>query len=54
MNLPLLRTPLEFKAEARNLLGTDYKESQRLNDSELLINRYDVGPSFALSATVKL
>jgi outer membrane receptor protein involved in Fe transport len=54
LRLPLLRAPLELKAEARNLLGTDYRESQRLNDSELLINRYELGPSFAFSATVKL
>ena len=45
---------LELKAEARNLLGTDYRESQRLNGSRLDINRYDLGTSFSFSATAKL
>jgi len=45
---------IEFKAEGRNLLGTDYKESQTLNDSRLIINSYDVGRAFSLSATLKL
>ena len=45
---------IELKAEGRNLLGTEYRESQKLNDSELFINRYDVGRSFAFSATAKL
>lgn len=52
--LPYFGKELELKAEARNLLGTGYVESQRLNDSELIINRYDIGRTFALSATLKL
>lgn len=52
--LPLIRKQIELKAEARNLLGTDYREMQDLNGSHLIINRYDLGRSYALSATVKL
>jgi len=52
--VPLLGNSIELKAEARNLLGTEYLESQKLNGSELLINRYDVGRAFSFSATLKL
>jgi outer membrane receptor protein involved in Fe transport len=52
--LPYFGREVELKAEARNLLGTGYVESQRLNDSELIINRYDIGRTFAFSATLKL
>lgn len=52
--VPFAGREVELKGEARNLLGTDYRETQELNDSELIINRYDLGPSYALSATVKL
>jgi len=45
---------VEFKFEARNLLGTDYTEYQRLNASELIINSYKIGTSVSLSATLKL
>lgn len=54
LRMPLIGKDLELKGEARNLLGTNYDESQELNGSELIINRYGVGRSFALSATVKL
>ncbi|HYI43488.1 MAG TPA: TonB-dependent receptor [Sphingomicrobium sp.] len=50
----LMGRQLELKAEARNLLGTDYRESQHLNGSRLDINRYEVGTSFSFSATAKL
>ncbi|HYI42353.1 MAG TPA: TonB-dependent receptor, partial [Sphingomicrobium sp.] len=53
IRLPFVGTEVELKAEARNLLGTGYSETQRLNDSRLIINRYDIGRSFALSATAK-
>ena len=43
---------LEMKAEARNLLATDYKETQTLNDSVLDILTYDRGRTFALSGTL--
>lgn len=52
--MPFLGRQIEIKAEARNLLGTGYRETQSLNDSRLDINRYDVGTSFSLSATAKL
>ncbi len=44
---------IEVKVEARNLTGTGYRESQRLNGSELIINRYDIGRSFSLSASLR-
>ena len=44
---------LEFKLEGRNLTGTDYREQQRLGDSVLNINSYDVGTSYSASVTVK-
>ncbi len=44
---------LEIKFEARNITGTDYSETQRLNGSELTINSYDIGTSFSLGATLK-
>ncbi len=52
--LPIMGKQIEFKAEARNLLGTDYQEIQTLNDSRLIIQQYDVGRSFSLAATIKL
>lgn len=51
--IPVGDNMIELKAEARNLLGTDYRETQRLNGSELIINAYDVGVSFSLGATMK-
>ncbi|MBA3577681.1 MAG: TonB-dependent receptor [Sphingomonas sp.] len=53
IRLPYVGNEVELKAEARNLLGTGYSELQRLNDSELIINDYDIGRSFAVSATMK-
>lgn len=52
ITLPFVGREVELKAEARNLLGTGYIEHQRLNDSELIINKYKIGRTFALSATV--
>ena len=52
--VPIMGRMIEFKAEARNLLGTNYRESQYLNGSRLDINRYDLGTSFSFSATAKL
>ncbi|WP_265569459.1 TonB-dependent receptor domain-containing protein [Sphingomicrobium nitratireducens] len=49
----LLGTELELKGEVRNILGTDYKETQSLNDSMIVIQSYDRGTRFNLSATVK-
>jgi hypothetical protein len=45
--------PMELKFEARNILGTGHVESQRLGDSEIFNNRYDIGTSFSLGLTAK-
>jgi outer membrane receptor protein involved in Fe transport len=47
------RLPAEIKFEVRNILGTEYKESQQLGGTEVLINRYDRGTSFSLGVTAK-
>ena len=39
----------ELKFESRNLLGTDYKESQTLGATEILNNAYDIGTRFSMS-----
>lgn len=39
----------EVKFEARNLLGKDYIERQKLNDSIIVNNSYDVGRSYSFS-----
>tara|TARA_R100001244_G_scaffold86820_11_gene66560 strand:+ start:30577 stop:33330 length:2754 start_codon:yes stop_codon:yes gene_type:complete len=39
----------ELKFEARNILGTDYSESQTLGSSTILNNAYDVGTRFSMS-----
>ena len=46
------RSTLELKFEARNILGTDYSETQTLGGSRLDINTYDVGRTFGISAAV--
>ncbi|MCJ8191275.1 TonB-dependent receptor domain-containing protein [Sphingomicrobium aestuariivivum] len=43
---------LELKGEVRNILGTDYEEIQTLGDSELLIQTYERGTSYSLSASL--
>ncbi|AUW58704.1 TonB-dependent receptor [Sphingobium sp. SCG-1] len=45
--------PVEFKAEARNLTRTKYQEFQRSGANRVDINRYELGRSFSLGATVK-
>jgi outer membrane receptor protein involved in Fe transport len=45
---------LEFKAEGRNLLRTNYRESQDFGDRRILINQYDLGRVFSLGVGVKL
>jgi TonB-dependent receptor len=45
--------PMELKLQVRNILGTEYRESQTLGDSTILNNRYDVGTSFSLGLTAK-
>jgi outer membrane receptor protein involved in Fe transport len=44
---------VEVKFEARNLTGQDYEETQDVQGTRLLINRYKLGRSFSLGASVK-
>lgn len=39
----------ELKFEARNLLGTDYRESQTLNNTRIINNGYDIGTRLSMS-----
>ncbi len=48
-----LGRPLELSFEARNLTGTDFREFQRLNNTEVLINQYALGRSFQAGAKIK-
>lgn len=50
--VPLFRSRVELKAEARNILGRDYEEFQEFGDNRIDINSYRRGRSFSLSATV--
>ncbi len=50
---PLGENGVEMKLEVRNILGTDYREAQTLGDSTIYNNKYRVGTSFKLGATVK-
>ncbi len=50
--VPLFSSRVEFKFEARNLLGQDYEEYQALGGNRVDINTYRRGRSFSLSATV--
>jgi TonB-dependent receptor len=47
------RRPMELKLEVRNILQTEFRESQELNGTEVLINRYDRGTSVTLGLTAK-
>ncbi len=47
------KVPFELKAEVRNILGTEYRESQTLGSTEVFNNRYDVGTRFSLGLTAK-
>lgn len=42
---------LEFKLEARNLLGTDYREFQQRGANRVYFNRYDNSVKYALSVS---
>jgi TonB-dependent receptor len=44
---------LEVKAEARNLTGQRYSESQNFGDNPVYINRYDLGRMFSLGITAQ-
>lgn len=48
-----LGSNIELKFEARNLTGTKYREYQQSETSRIYLNRYDIGRSFSLGATLK-
>jgi len=48
-----LGTPVELKAEARNITRTKYQEYQQYGDNRVDINRYNVGASFSLGMSAK-
>ncbi|SNS09290.1 TonB-dependent receptor [Sphingomonas laterariae] len=45
--------PVEIKFEARNLTGTKYQEYQQAGSNRIYLNRYDLGTSVSLGASVK-
>ncbi len=45
--------PVELKFEARNLFGEPYREFQSFGENRIDINRYDLGQTFSLGATLK-
>jgi len=45
--------PFEMKVEARNVLGTDFRETQSGSDYSVRNNVYDVGTTFAASISTK-
>lgn len=50
----VLGRELEIKAEARNLLSTNYEETQTFaNGTVVNINTYDKGPTFSFGASLK-
>ena len=49
----LLNKEIELKFEARNLTGRTYKEVQEFGDNRIFFNRYKLGRSFSLSASLK-
>lgn len=51
--LQLMGKEIELKFEARNLTGRSYKEVQEAGDNRIYFNRYKLGRSFSLSASVK-
>ena len=50
---PLLGKEAELSFKARNLLGQDYEEYQIVGDQRIEINRYKLGTSFSVGASVK-
>jgi hypothetical protein len=40
--------------EARNLLGEEFDEFQKLGGSEIKLNNYDLGRSFSISLSARL
>ena len=51
--LRLAGQELEVKFEARNLLRKRYEEFQELGDNKVFYNRYRIGTTFALGASLK-
>jgi len=51
--LMLMGKEVELKFEARNLTGRIYKELQESGDNRIYFNRYKLGRTFSLSASVK-
>ncbi|ALJ14685.1 TonB-dependent receptor domain-containing protein [Sphingopyxis macrogoltabida] len=51
--LTLLNKEIELKFEARNLTGRKYQEVQTAGDNKIFFNRYKLGRTFSLSASVK-
>jgi len=51
--LTLFKKEIELKFEARNLTGRTYKEVQESGDNRIFFNRYKLGRSFSLSASLK-
>lgn len=49
----ILGREIEMKFEARNILGRRHEEFQKSGNNRIDINTYDVGTSFAVSASVK-
>ncbi|WP_338424553.1 TonB-dependent receptor domain-containing protein [Sphingopyxis kveilinensis] len=49
----LLNKEIELKFEARNLTGRIYKEVQEAGDNRIFFNRYKLGRTFSLSASLK-
>ena len=49
----LLNKEIELKFEARNLTGRTYKELQEFGDNRIYFNRYKLGRTFSLSASLK-
>jgi len=49
----LLDKEIELKFEARNLTGRNYEEVQQAGDNRIFLNRYKLGRTFSLSASLK-
>jgi outer membrane receptor protein involved in Fe transport len=49
----LLNKEIELKFEARNLTGRKYQEVQENGDNRVFLNRYKLGRTFSLSASLK-
>jgi outer membrane receptor protein involved in Fe transport len=51
--IKVLGSQFEIKAEARNLTGTGYREFQAFDGATVDINRYRLGRTFTLGASVQ-